>query len=158
MACVAFIFLCGCKTQRKVEISEHEQNNDSLHKVTNVKAIQEIERWTAQRILADASSSEWTKIKIYDTSKEGNPLLIDIERRDTANISYDIQTTDSVEEQSIEEKTEDIEKVHKQETSYNKQAETIAEERISDIIRKIAQAGFVALILYGLFILYKKIK
>lgn len=155
LAVIMCMCLHACKTRMHTYERVEEAKFDSIGSVTRVNTSTNLDMWCASRIIENAKSGSWQKILIFDTSKPGNPLLMDIERKDTMIASTEEFIGDSL--SIVIEVSKQDSSNHVSESDIENDIEAISEDRASDMILNIANIGFLILIIYGFFVLYKKI-
>lgn len=157
IATIIFVAIMhACKTHMSTQKSAMAEYTDSLHKVSQVEATRAIEQWSAQKILSDAYEGAWTKLKVYDTSKPGNPLLFDLERKDSTKTHTEILEEDSTKTKISESSNEETEIKNDGRSQEIQEKDMGAEEQITSIGKEIAKIAFLLLIIMGLVELSKK--
>lgn len=157
-AVVMCMCMHACKTRMHTYERVDEAKFDSIVSVKKVQSSTDIDMWYASRILANSKSGSWQKILVYDTSKPGNPLLMDIERKDSLSASLEDVCGDSltIDIDTSEHESENHVSGSGMIKEYDK--ETISEERTSNILSNIVKIWVLILLLSGLYVLSKKIR
>lgn len=155
---IVVLIMHACKAHMSATTNSVEEYAASVNKVSQIEAVSVLDQWSAQKILSDAYAGAWTKLKVYDTSKPGNPLLVDLERKDSTKTHADIQEIDSSKTNVFEHSTEDTAVESESRYQQEKEKEIGAEERITDIGKTGVMICYLLLILYGLYELSKKLK
>lgn len=148
----------ACKTRMHSYERVGEVKFDSIGSVAKVFTSANLDMCYASRIMDNTESGSWQKILIYDTSKPGNPLLMDIERKDSLNSSSEKVICDSL-SMNIESSMHDsLKHVVGSAIDIENDKETISEERTSNILSNIVKIWVLVLLLSGLYVLSKKIR
>lgn len=158
LAVIMCVCLHACKTRMHTYERVDEVKYDSIGSVTKVNTSANLDMWYASRIMENAKSGSWQKILIYDTSKPGNPLLMDIERKDSLTASSEEVINDSLSMNIESSKQDSSDHVNGSCIGVEKDKETISEERTSNILSNIVKIWVLILLLSGLYVLSKKIR
>ena len=153
---IVVMIMHACKAHMHAMSSTKEEYTESIHKASQIEAEKAIDQWSAQKILQEAYVGAWSKLKVYDTSKPGNPLLFDLERKDSTKTHTEIQENDSTKTKINERSNEETEIENDGSSQEENEKEMSAEERVANILENIGKIGILLLFLFGLIELSKK--
>ena len=154
-----FVALCmhACRTHVRTCVEEVSHSTGSFGSVSTVQASDNIDIWKAADIMTNFKSGSWKHIRIYDTSRPGTPLLMDIEQKDSTHTNNIVSQIDSVKSSSMVVMNDSVNGQASHDEDIHVEKERDFKETMSDIIKWIGITCFWIVIAYGIYVLYKKI-
>lgn len=149
--------LHACHTHMRTCVDEVSHATGSFGSVSSVQSSDNIDIWKAASIMSDSKSGTWKHIRIYDTTKPGTPLLMDIEQKDSTQTNNIVSQIDSVKSSSMVLTNDSVNGQVSHDEDIHVEKEQDFKETLSDILRWAGIVCFLVVIAYGVYVLYKKI-